>query len=147
MFDVTRLLIEQLARELHAGFLRTYGSLDPHIPEIAAWAADQALESIARSDATYHDVEHTVMVTSVGGELLRCLHLTRGGVTTSDWLHVILALLCHDMGYVRGICRRCTVRRDDPISRRFRETDLGRADGRACGKPPLRLRPGVRLAW
>jgi hypothetical protein len=28
-----------------------------------------------------------------------------GGVTPRDWLHFIVSLLCHDIGYVRGICR------------------------------------------
>jgi hypothetical protein len=26
-------------------------------------------------------------------------------VTARDWLHFIISLLCHDIGYVRGICR------------------------------------------
>ena len=28
-----------------------------------------------------------------------------GGVTPRDWLHFIVSLLCHDIGYVRGICQ------------------------------------------
>ena len=105
LLDVTRIITEHLTEDLRASYLRTYGSMEPAIPEIAAWAADLALENIARSDATYHDVEHTVMVTSVGAELLRCLHLQRGHVTPRDWLHAVIALLCHDIGYVRGICK------------------------------------------
>jgi hypothetical protein len=42
----------------------------------------ETLETIATSDATYHDVNHTIMVTLVGQ-----------------------SLLCHDIGYVRGICQ------------------------------------------
>jgi hypothetical protein len=105
VFDVTRLLTQRLTQDLRSSYERTYGSQDASVPEIASWAADLALENIARSDATYHNVEHTVMVTSVGIELLRCLHLNRGGVSPRDWLHVIVALLCHDIGYVRGICQ------------------------------------------
>jgi len=28
-----------------------------------------------------------------------------GSVNPRDWLHFIVSLLCHDIGYVRGICR------------------------------------------
>jgi hypothetical protein len=45
------------------------------------------------------------MVTLVGQEILRGRHISVGGVTPRDWLHFIVSLLCHDIGYVRGICR------------------------------------------
>jgi hypothetical protein len=64
-----------------------------------------ALERIAQTDALYHNVEHTVMVTLVGQEILRGKHIRQGGVTPSDWLHFMISLLCHDIGYVRGVCR------------------------------------------
>jgi len=44
-------------------------------------------------------------VTLVGQEMLRGKHVTEGGVSTRDWLHQTISLLCHDIGYVRGICR------------------------------------------
>ena len=64
-----------------------------------------ALENIATSDAAYHDVNHTIMVTLVGQEILRGRHISVGGVTPREWLHFIVSLLCHDIGYVRGVCR------------------------------------------
>src|SRR4029453_12190281 len=43
---------------------------------------------------------------SVGGqEILRGKHVREGGVSPRDWMHFILSLLCHDIGYVRGVCR------------------------------------------
>ena len=45
------------------------------------------------------------MVTLVGQEILRGRHICLGGVTPRNWLHFIVSLLCHDIGYVRGICR------------------------------------------
>jgi len=63
-----------------------------------------SLERIADSDALYHDAEHTVLVTLVGQEILRGRHIRDGGVTPDDWLHFVLALMCHDIGYVRGVC-------------------------------------------
>ena len=70
-----------------------------------SFVAQLALENIATSDAAYHDVNHTIMVTLVGQEILRGRHISVGGVTPRDWLHFIISLLCHDIGYVRGICR------------------------------------------
>src|SRR5215469_12457381 len=43
--------------------------------------------------------------TLVGQEILRGKHISEGGVTPRDWLHFIISLLCHDIGYVRGVCR------------------------------------------
>jgi hypothetical protein len=64
-----------------------------------------ALERIADTDSLYHDIEHTILVTNVGQDILRGKHIKDGGVTPSDWLHFTISLLCHDIGYVRGICQ------------------------------------------
>lgn len=105
MIDIPSIIIDELVRRLTDTYRRTWGSSNDQVPEVVAWAAELALENIARSDALYHDVEHTMMVTDVGSEILRCRHLRTGGVTPDDWMHYILALLFHDIGYVRGVCR------------------------------------------
>src|SRR6202043_1582146 len=74
-------------------------------PGVISFVAQLALENIATSDAAYHDVNHTIMVTLVGQELLRGRHISVGGVTPRDWLHFIVSLLCHYIGYGRGSCR------------------------------------------
>lgn len=106
MLSTVEVTIEAFVQELRDGYRRTWGDVEPEIPSIIAWAASTALEVISRSDALYHDVEHTIHVTLVGQELLRGQHIKRGGVSPSDWLQVLVSLLCHDIGYVRGICRR-----------------------------------------
>ena len=83
---------------------RTYSTLEPGYPGVISFVAQLALENIATSDAAYHDVDHTIMVTLVGQEILRGRHISVGGVTPRDWLHFIVSLLCHDIRYVRGIC-------------------------------------------
>lgn len=105
MFNATEILIDAFVGELQQAYERTYGQLEPAYPAIIAWAGRMALENIANSDALYHDVEHTLMVTLVGQEILRGKHLREGGVLPKDWLHFILSLLCHDIGYLRGVCR------------------------------------------
>ena len=44
------------------------------------------------------------MVTLLGTEILRGREIAER-VTPEDWLHMTVALLCHDVGYVRGACR------------------------------------------
>ena len=105
MFNPTLIVIEAFINELRLGYERIYSTLEPSYPGIVSFAAQLALETIATSDAAYHDVNHTIMVTLVGQEILRGRHISVGGVTPHDWLHFIVSPLCHDIGYVRGICR------------------------------------------
>ncbi len=105
MLNVTEILISAFVKELQEGYRRTYGSLKSDYAEIIAWAGTMALENIANSDALYHDVEHTILVTLVGQEILRGKHIREGGVSPEDWLHFTISLACHDIGYVRGVCR------------------------------------------
>jgi hypothetical protein len=105
MFNPTQIVIEAFVGELRAMYERTYGTLEPSYPGIISFVARLALENIATSDAAYHDVNHTIMVTLVGQEILRGKHIRVGGVSPREWLHFIVSLLCHDIGYVRGICR------------------------------------------
>jgi hypothetical protein len=63
------------------------------------------IERISTSDALYHNVEHTIFVTLVGQEILRG-RLLQQPVRPSDWLHFMFALMCHDIGYVRGVCSK-----------------------------------------
>jgi hypothetical protein len=105
MFNPTQIVIQAFINELQVMYERTYGMLEPSYPGIISFVAQLALENIANSDAAYHDVDHTIMVTLVGQEILRGRHISVGGVTPRDWLHFIVSLLCHDIGYIRGICR------------------------------------------
>ncbi|MBN1886867.1 MAG: hypothetical protein JW850_02715 [Thermoflexales bacterium] len=108
MFNLQKLVIEQFVQELRGAYQQTYSSMEPEFANIIAWSGRLALENIARSDALYHNVEHAILVTLVGQEILKGKHLCEGGVTPKDWLLFTIALLCHDIGYVKGICRNDT---------------------------------------
>jgi hypothetical protein len=105
MFNATELLIDEFVQQLRSGYRRTYGGQKPDYEEIIGWVGAMALENIANSDALYHNVEHSILVTLVGQEVLRGRHISEGGVTPEDWLHFIISLVCHDIGYVKGVCR------------------------------------------
>lgn len=106
MFSPTSLIIDNFLSLLRSGYTRTYGGYKSSYGEIIAWAGGMALENIANSDALYHNVEHTTYVTLVGQEILRGKHIREGGVSPEDWLHFIISLLCHDIGYIRGVCQK-----------------------------------------
>jgi hypothetical protein len=105
MFNPQTVLIDHFVQELKDAYHQTYSFLNPEYEEVIAWTGRLALENIANSDALYHDIEHTTMVTLVGQAILKGKHLQEGGIRPRDWLHFTIALLCHDIGYVRGICR------------------------------------------
>ncbi len=80
---------------------RRFGS-QTHLAEIVPRRGRLALECIGNSDALYHNIEHTLLVTLAGHDILRgrALH---NQITADDYAHVIIACLAHDIGYVRGL--------------------------------------------
>ena len=104
MFNPTQLVIDAFVDHLRESYYGMYGLLEPDFGNIVGFCGRLALENLANSDALYHDVNHTILVTEVGQEILRGKHLSEGGVSPQDWLHFVISLLCHDIGYVRGVC-------------------------------------------
>ncbi len=126
MFNPTKLLIDSFVSEVKTGYHSAYGGLKSDYSEIIAWVGNMALENIANSNALYHNVEHTIFVTLVGQEILRGKHIREGGVSCEDWLHFVISLVCHDIGYVKGVCRQ------DRVALRVYATGL---DGRTVTLP------------
>lgn len=85
-------------------YARTFGRADHHVEKIISHARF-SLETIAKSDAPYHDVDHTILVTLAGQAILEGLHLSEKNVTPKDWGCFTIALLFHDIGYIKGICK------------------------------------------
>jgi hypothetical protein len=83
---------------------RRFASSDRGLIEIVQSAARLALECIGNSDALYHNVEHTLLVTLAGYDILLGRMLSTQ-THASDFAHVIIACLFHDIGYVRGIIK------------------------------------------
>ncbi|MGA1262853.1 MAG: Npun_R2479 family HD domain-containing metalloprotein [Prochlorothrix sp.] len=106
MFNATELLITEFVEQLQQGYRRTYGGWKKDYEDIIGWVGSMALENIANSDALYHNVEHTILVTLVGQEVLRGKHIREGKVSCEDWLHFIISLVCHDIGYVKKVYRQ-----------------------------------------
>lgn len=103
MLYPTSLLADALADRLVEGYGRMFGTREPEWADMVAVATRLTLELIGDSDALYHDAHHTALVTLVGQDILRGRLLVRP-FEPADWAHVTLALLLHDIGYVRGVC-------------------------------------------
>ncbi|MDX1541724.1 MAG: hypothetical protein R3349_10005 [Geminicoccaceae bacterium] len=103
MLSPAALTARALGEELADTYLDIYGRCPPDHSSTIRASAKLVIEHIANSDALYHDRDHTVMVTLVGQSILRGRILV-DEVTPEDWLHFTVATLCHDIGYLRGIC-------------------------------------------
>src|ERR1700685_4166295 len=104
MMTLPELAANALEEFIGAYMRRWFGSSQARLAEIVPGAARLALECIGNSDALYHNVEHTMLVTLAGHDILRgrALHTQ---MTADDYAHVIIACLAHDIGYVRGLFR------------------------------------------
>jgi hypothetical protein len=102
MMTLPELAANALEEFLGSYMRRWFGSAQPRLLEIVPGAARLALECIGNSDALYHNVEHTLLVTLAGHDIFRgrALH---NNVTADDYAHIIIACLAHDIGYVRGL--------------------------------------------
>jgi len=114
MLNIQKLKIDPFVNKIRETYRLSFGSMNTDIEELLAWAGHLALENLANCDALYHNIDHTIMVTLVGQEILKGRQLNKGGVGPEDWLHFVVALLCHDIGYVKGVCKNdCYGKYDD----------------------------------
>jgi hypothetical protein len=104
MLPTTDLPAEALGEFLASEMNRRFGASHPRLTELVPFAAQLALECIANSDALYHNVEHTMLVTLAGHDIFVGRALLSQS-TPSDYAHLIIACLMHDIGYVRGILK------------------------------------------
>jgi hypothetical protein len=102
MMTLPELAADALEEFLGSYMRRRFGSSQTNLVELVPSAARIALECIGNSDALYHNVEHTLLVTLAAHDILRgrALHTH---MTADDYAHVIIACLTHDIGYVRGL--------------------------------------------
>jgi hypothetical protein len=102
MITVPELAAEALGSYLSSHLDRRFGSTQAELIELIPSVARLALECIGNSDALYHNVEHTMLVTLVGYDIMKGRQLLRP-TSADDYAHLIVACLFHDIGYVRGI--------------------------------------------
>jgi hypothetical protein len=104
MMTMPAIVADELGKQLADDFRRLFGSAHQDEAERLDGVARVALECLGKSDALYHNVEHTFLVTQVGRDILRGRMLTER-LEPEDFSHLIVACLLHDIGYVRGILK------------------------------------------
>jgi hypothetical protein len=104
MITVPELAAEALSSFLASDMKRRFGSSHARLTELIPSVARVALECIGNSDALYHNVEHTMLVTLAGHDIMRGRALL-APTLPGDYAHFIVACLMHDIGYVRGVLK------------------------------------------
>lgn len=102
MITVPELAAEALGSFLAEHMSRRFASTHADLTELIPSVARISLECIGNSDALYHNVEHTMLVTLVGYDIMKGRALLTP-TYPSDYAHLLVACLLHDIGYVRGI--------------------------------------------
>jgi len=99
---ITASAAKKLGSFLTKDFRRIFGTTQDALGERIGALARSTIECLARSDALYHNYEHTFQVTIVGRDILAGMTLTQR-IEPTDYTHLIVACLLHDIGYMRGI--------------------------------------------
>jgi hypothetical protein len=104
MITLPELAAQDLGSFLASEMKDRFGTSHARLVELIPFAARLALDCIGNSDALYHNVEHTMLVTLAGHEIFKGRALLMPS-TPTDYSHFIVACLTHDIGYVRGIVK------------------------------------------
>ena len=99
---ITALAANKLGKSLTKDFRRIFGPAHDEVAERLGSLARSTIECLGRSDALYHNYEHTLQVTMVGRDILRGMTLSQR-IEPEDYSHLIVACLLHDIGYMRGV--------------------------------------------
>jgi HD domain len=99
---ITAIAADKLGKFLAKDFRRVFGSAHDDMAERLGSLARSTIECLARSDALYHNYEHTLQVTMVGRDILEGMTLSQR-IEPADYSHLIIACLLHDIGYMRGV--------------------------------------------
>src|SRR6266849_7403035 len=104
MITLPEIAAEALGSFLASDMKDRFGASHARLAELIPFAARLALECIGNSDALYHKVEHTMLVTLAGHDIFKGRALLKPS-TPTDYSNFIVACLTHDIGYVRGVVK------------------------------------------
>src|SRR5512144_743655 len=104
MITLPELAAKDLGSFLASDMRDRFGTSHARLAELIPFAAQLALECIGNSDALYHNVEHTMLVTLAGHDIFKRRALLMPS-TPADYSNFIVACLTHDIGYVRGVVK------------------------------------------
>ena len=94
MFRPSDIIIDAFIERLRWAYTQIYSDGVPGHLDTIAQVARMALARMALSDALYHNLDHTLLVTMVGHDILRGQIVRDGQVESSDWVNFVCSLLC-----------------------------------------------------
>ena len=104
MITLPKLAADALGAFLAADMKDRFGRSHARLAEVIPFAAQLTLECIGNSDALFHNVEHTMLITLAGHDIFKGRALLIDS-TPLEYSNFIVACLAHDIGYVRGILK------------------------------------------
>src|SRR6516225_5134105 len=102
MITVSEIATKELSLFLASEMKDRFGSAHERLAKFVRSTVQLTLECIGNSNALYHNVEHTMLVTLAGHEIIKGRDLLVP-TTASDYANFMVACLTHDIGYVRGV--------------------------------------------
>ncbi len=114
MLDIIKILTDEFVDRLMVGYRKAFAQVNdlnhdqanithPEYESLISKNAEHVIRIIAGSNTLYHNVEHTIHVTLVGQAILLGKSKEDRSITPEIWLNFIMALLCHDIGYVSDL--------------------------------------------
>jgi hypothetical protein len=104
IITLPELAADALGSFLASDMKKRFGASHARLAELIPFAARLTLECIGNSDALYHNVEHTMLITLAGHDIFKGRALLKPS-TPADYSNFIVACLAHDIGYVRGVVK------------------------------------------
>jgi len=108
MFNSHRVVIDAFVADAVHRYADAFPNRDGDHEAVIEQAVRTALETLLQCDCAYHDMQHTLLVTDVGQTILHGRLISQGDVSPQEWIHALVAMLFHDIGYVRGLLREDT---------------------------------------
>ncbi|MEM7404221.1 MAG: metal-dependent phosphohydrolase [Pseudomonadota bacterium] len=105
MFRPSKIIIDAFVQRMESDYREIYGDGPPGHLDTVRNTARMAFSRLVRSNALYHNLAHTLLVTRVGSDMLRGKLYRDGNVTSRDWTHFMVSLVTFALGFTRNLVR------------------------------------------
>ena len=105
MYRPSKVIIEAFVLRIEADYRGIYGAGPPGHLDTTLLATRMAFSRLARSNALYHNLGHTLMASLIGAEIIRGKLYRDGNVSSSEWVHFMVSLLTFALGFTRNLLK------------------------------------------
>ena len=104
-FQITKYFIRYFEQAIVSNydFIFSSSDVDNNTLNTVLEVLKRSIYVLEKSSASYHDIEHTFYVVCCGLEIIKGKFIVEGDVLKRDWQHYVIALLFHDIGYIKNI--------------------------------------------